>query len=100
MSEDEKARVVHAAPPIGTGTMPCCGKTPLEVSHDDHMTVHRDQVTCRTEAGEQRQALAAAWYAGYSAGNLDGYFGTRDEREKSPYADLDPYREDTTIPPA
>lgn len=42
----------------------------------------------------RRRERAAGWYAGYSAGNLDGYFGTSDERAKSPYADLDPYRAD------
>lgn len=41
-----------------------------------------------------RKEIAAAWFAGYDKGNLDGYFGTRTERDKSPYADLDPYRED------
>lgn len=41
-----------------------------------------------------RQIKAEAWFAGYEKGNLDGYFGTSDERAKSPYADLDPYRED------
>ena len=88
--------VVHVAPPIGTAKMPCCGKTPLEVSRDDRMTVHRDLATCQTEPGTARQALAEAWFDGYSKGNLDGYFGTRDEREKSPYADLDPYRDEVT----
>lgn len=35
---------------------------------------------------------AEAWFAGYAKGNLDGYFGTREERERSPYAHLDPHR--------
>jgi hypothetical protein len=43
-----------------------------------------------------RAALAEAWFAGYDKGNLDGYFGTRDERKNSPYADLDPYRDEAT----
>lgn len=30
-----------------------------------------------------REAIADAWDAGYSKGNLDGYFGSRDE--KNPY---------------
>lgn len=30
------------------------------------------------------EAKAAAWEEGYRAGNLDGYFGTRDE--KNPYS--------------
>jgi len=40
-----------------------------------------------------RRRLAEAWFAGYDKGNLDGYFGTRDERKNSPYSDLDPYNE-------
>lgn len=40
-----------------------------------------------------KRAQAEAWFAGYDKGNLDGYFGTRAERAKSPYADLDPYNE-------
>lgn len=88
------AENVHACPPTGTTVMPCCGRTPLEVPRTDRMTAHRDQVTCETDAGTARAAIGRAWFEGYSAGNLDGYFGTRDEREKSPYADLDPYREE------
>lgn len=37
---------VHLAPPIGSGTMPCCGKTPWEVPTGDRMTVHEDLATC------------------------------------------------------
>lgn len=92
-AENDAGAVLHLAPPKGTGLMPCCGKTPFEVPHADRMTVHRDQVTCHTEAGAARAALAQAWFDGYSKGNLDGYFGTSDERKASPYADLDPYRE-------
>lgn len=44
---------------------------------------------------EMRRRLAEAWFDGYAKGNLDGYFGTRDERKASPYADLDPYAEST-----
>lgn len=84
---------IHLCPPSGTGVMPCCGKVPFEVARTDRLTVHRDEVTCRSESGDARAAIAAAWFAGYSAGNLDGYFGTHDERNKSPYSDLDPYRE-------
>lgn len=43
-------------------------------------------------AARIRAEKAEAWFAGYDKGNLDGYFGTTDERSKSPYADLDPYR--------
>lgn len=41
---------------------------------------------------ENRAVKAEAWFAGYGKGNLDGYFGTRDRRRNSPYADLDPRR--------
>jgi hypothetical protein len=58
---------------------------------------------CGTCAGgvlaqHTRAREAAAWFEGYAKGNLDGYFGTRDERAKSPYADLDPYREPSALP--
>lgn len=43
---------------------------------------------------ERRAVKAEAWFAGYDKGNLDGYFGTRDGRRDSPYADLDPYRQE------
>jgi hypothetical protein len=39
------------------------------------------------------QVRANAWFAGYDKGNLDGYFGTSKERQNSPYAEFDPYRE-------
>lgn len=38
------------------------------------------------------EVKAAAWFDGYNRGNLDGYFGTNDERKNSPYAEHDPYR--------
>ena len=38
-------------------------------------------------AEQFREAIADAWDAGYSKGNLDGYFGSRDEKN--------PYREDS-----
>ena len=34
-----------------------------------------------------QELLAEAWDKGYQAGNLDGYFGTREE--KNPYRDLE-----------
>lgn len=40
------ADVTHRCPPDGSGTMPCCGRTPFEVSRRDRMTVHDDLVTC------------------------------------------------------
>jgi hypothetical protein len=90
---EKSAEVVHRCPPEGTSVMPCCGRTPFEVATTDRLTVHAEHVTCETESGTQRAAVGRAWFEGYAAGNLDGYFGTRDERDKSPYADLDPHRE-------
>ena len=52
------------------------------------------------DSAQAREREAAAWFDGYAKGDLDGYFGTRDERAKSPYADLDPYREQVTPPGA
>lgn len=39
-------RATHQCPPEGSGIMPCCGRTPFEVSRSDRMTVHADFVTC------------------------------------------------------
>lgn len=38
--------LVHACPPDGSGLMPCCGRTPLEVSVRDRMSVDGIDVTC------------------------------------------------------
>lgn len=43
----EKDAPVHACPPKGSGVMPCCGRTPFEVSLTDRMTLEPDRVTCR-----------------------------------------------------
>ncbi len=37
---------VHHTPPIGTGTFPCCGKTPFEVPGTDRMTHDAALVSC------------------------------------------------------
>ena len=36
-------------------------------------------------AEHDREVAAGAWDEGYAKGNLDGYFGTSDEREKNPH---------------
>ena len=41
--------VVHQCPPTGSGIMPCCGRTPLQVSPFDRMTVIAALVTCDGE---------------------------------------------------
>lgn len=38
---------VHACPPDGSSTMPCCGRTPFEVPPTDRMTVQPELVTCQ-----------------------------------------------------
>lgn len=38
--------VTHRCPPDGEGVMPCCGRTPLEVSRSDRMTRDDGLVTC------------------------------------------------------
>lgn len=38
--------IVHACPPDGSGVMPCCGRTPLEVSHLERVTAYGPLVTC------------------------------------------------------
>lgn len=39
-------RPTHLAPAIGHGTMPCCGRSPLELDRRDRMTSDPDMVTC------------------------------------------------------
>jgi hypothetical protein len=60
--------------------------------HDAHATAA--VLASSWLADHDRQTAATAWFAGYDKGNLDGYFGTSDERAKSPYSDLDPYSEE------
>jgi hypothetical protein len=38
--------VVHRCPPGDRGLMPCCGRTPFEVSRYDRITEDGDKVTC------------------------------------------------------
>lgn len=45
-----KKEIIHLIPPIGSGIMPCCGKTPFDVPKTDRMTLDRAKVTCRLEA--------------------------------------------------
>ncbi len=37
---------VHACPPSGSNTMPCCGKTILSAATTDRITIHPELVTC------------------------------------------------------
>lgn len=36
----------HQCPPEGSGTMPCCDRTPFEVPDSDRMTLEPELVTC------------------------------------------------------
>jgi hypothetical protein len=38
--------VTHRCPPQGSNIMPCCGKTPFEVSKTDRMSLDDSLVTC------------------------------------------------------
>ena len=38
--------VTHRCPPEGSGTMPCCGRTPFEVPRWHRMTLDPELVTC------------------------------------------------------
>jgi hypothetical protein len=38
--------VTHRCPPDGSGTMPCCDRTPFEVPETDHITSDASLVTC------------------------------------------------------
>lgn len=44
--EGASLSTVHRCPPRGSGTMPCCDRTPFEVPHTDRMTLDDAQVTC------------------------------------------------------
>lgn len=37
---------VHACPPVGLGTTPCCMRTPMELPPNDQITTDPAQVTC------------------------------------------------------
>ena len=45
-TRDNPSGLTHACPPDGSGLMPCCGRTPLEVSAGDRMSVDGIDVTC------------------------------------------------------
>lgn len=38
--------VVHRCPPAGSGEMPCCGRTPIEVPLHHRLTLDPGLVTC------------------------------------------------------
>lgn len=40
--------ITHRCPPIGSGVMPCCGRTPFEVPRTDRMTEQDALVNCST----------------------------------------------------
>jgi hypothetical protein len=46
----QAAVVTHRCPPVGSGAMPCCGRTPLEVSRWDRLSEDPGLVTCRLTA--------------------------------------------------
>lgn len=41
----DNSATVHQCPPVGSGTMPCCGRTPFEAIRD-RMTLDPTLVTC------------------------------------------------------
>lgn len=45
----ERLGVVHACPPRGSGVMPCCGKSPFEVTRTHRITLNPALVTCGRE---------------------------------------------------
>lgn len=46
VEDGTEKETIHKCPPLGSGIMPCCGKTPFEVPRTDRMTLDRTQVTC------------------------------------------------------
>jgi len=45
--------VVHRCPPGDSALTPCCGKSPFELPRTDRLTVHDEQVTCRSGSSEE-----------------------------------------------
>lgn len=45
MSDDHES-TTHRCPPAGSNLMPCCNRTPFEVSEWDRMTLEPALVTC------------------------------------------------------
>ena len=43
---DGRPEVTHRCPPEGTGTMPCCGRTPRQVPLWHRLTLDPSMVTC------------------------------------------------------
>jgi hypothetical protein len=41
---------VHQCPPDGESLTPCCGRTPLELPHEDQIAVDKKLVTCHEMA--------------------------------------------------
>jgi hypothetical protein len=58
MADAQPPGVTHRCPPEGSGLMPCCGRTPFEVSRCDRITLDPALVTCTgaanpSESGER-----------------------------------------------
>ncbi|AXH66197.1 hypothetical protein SEA_SATIS_36 [Streptomyces phage Satis] len=45
MGDEEST--VHACPPDGSGIMPCCGRTPMDVPLTERISLDGTTVTCR-----------------------------------------------------
>ncbi|KQY58337.1 hypothetical protein ASD11_01330 [Aeromicrobium sp. Root495] len=65
-SEGQGREVVHLGPPVGSGVMPCCGRTPLEVPRTDRMTYESEFVTCSVQV-ERLAALLGELYTAAGA---------------------------------
>jgi hypothetical protein len=75
VSRDE---TVHACPPDGAITTPCCGRTPFELPRTDRVTTEAGQVTC---GGGMREArpwkrvgkhfVSGAWVSCCEEGETD-----------------------------
>lgn len=58
-SAGSTADLTHACPPDGSGTTPCCGRTPFEIA-GDRMTTESSLVTCGTTRDTEQPAYAWA----------------------------------------
>jgi len=47
MTDERVMEITHRCPPKGSGTMPCCGRTPFEVPRTDRMAIDGRLVTCQ-----------------------------------------------------
>lgn len=66
---DLVTEVTHACPPPGTTEMPCCGRTPFEVSVINRITDQAALVTCSNYAHAQAELrelreLVTLWLTG------------------------------------